>query len=96
VIEMSPLNYSENEFPVRARKLIGNRQTFSFEVAGEAFRQLLPFVTDGRIADPAKLGLRPKLQALLAILMLADAQEQAVSLEVEEGLIRVTIGVGKA
>jgi hypothetical protein len=90
------LNYGDDDFPMRARKLIGNRQAFSFEVAGEAFRQLLPLLTNGRIADPAKLGLRPKLQALLGILMLADAQGQAVSLEVEQERIRVLVGVGRA
>jgi len=90
------LKYGDDDFPVRARKLIGNRQTFGFEVAGEAFRQLSPHVVEGRIADPAKLGLKPKLQALLAILMLADAQGQAVALEVEQERIRVLVGVGRA
>lgn len=90
------LSYGDDDFPVRARKLIGGRRTFSFEITGEAFRQLLPFVMNGRIADPAKLGLKPKLQPLLVILMLADSQDQAVSLEVDQERIIVLVGVGAA
>jgi hypothetical protein len=88
--------YGDDGFPNRARLLISNKQTFSFELTGEACRQLLPHVENGRIADPAKLGLKPKLQALLAILMFAEGQEQAVSLEVETERVRFYVGVGKA
>lgn len=90
------LNYDDDGFPVRARKLISNRQTFSFEVGGAAYRELVPLLSNGRIADPPKLGLRPKLQVLLAILMLADGQGQPVSLEIEEERIRIRVGVGSA
>jgi hypothetical protein len=88
------LKYGEDEFPSRARKLVGNRQPFSAEVTGEAFRQLLPFIVKRRLADPAKLGLRPRLQALLAIVMLAEAEGQGVSFEIEPERIWVVVGSG--
>lgn len=90
------LQYGDDGFPERARRLIGNKQTFSFDVTGEACRQLLPHLENGRIADPPKLGLKPKLQALLAIVMLAEGQEQAVSFAVEAERVRFYVGVGQA
>jgi hypothetical protein len=95
-VSINELKYGEDGFPVRARKLITNRQTFCIEVTGEAFRQLSPFVVGGRIADPAKLGLKPKLQPLLLVLMLADAQGQAVSLGEEEERMLVWVGAMQA
>ena len=88
--------YVDDGFPERARRLIVNKQTFSFDVTGEACRELLPHLENGRVADPAKLGLKPKLQALVAILMFAEGQEQAVSFEVDAERVRFYVGVGKA
>jgi hypothetical protein len=90
------LNYSDDGFAMRARKLIGNKQTFCFQVVGEERKQLEPYIVNGVIKDPAKLGLRPKLQAFLGILMLAEAQGQAVSLEVRDEAIGVWVGVARA
>jgi hypothetical protein len=90
------LTYRDDGFAVRARKLIGNRQTFFFQVVGEERNQLEAFIINGVIKDPAKLGLRPKLQVLLGILMLAEAQGQAVSFEVGDEAIGVWVGVAKS
>lgn len=90
------LNYDDDDFAVRARKLIVNGHTFSFEIAGTALQQLMPLVAGGRIGDLPKLGLWPKLQPLMGVLLLADAQGRAVSLEVEPEHVRVVVGVGKA
>ena len=90
------LNYGDDGFALRARKLIGSRQTFYFNVVGEERKQLEPYIFNGVIKDPAKLGLRPKLQVLLGTLMLAEAQGLAVSLEISDEAIGVWVGVAKA
>ena len=95
-MESTTLNYDDDGFASRARKLIVNGQTFSFEIVGEPFRQLAPYVTNGRITDPAKLGSKPKLRGLLVVLTLAGGQGRAVSLEFEQDRLCVWVGVGKA
>lgn len=90
------LAYDADDFAVRARRLIGSRQPFSFEIPGEGSRQLAPYIVDGKVTDPPKLGLKPKLQLLLAIMMLADAEGQAVGFEVHNERIRVWVGIGRA
>ena len=88
--------YGDDGFPERARRLIGNGQAFCFDVTGEACRELLAHLEHRRLADPAKLALKPRLQALLAIVMFAEGQEQAVSFEADGERVRVYVGVGKA
>lgn len=95
-MELLVLSYVDDDFPVRARKLIGARRGFTFEVTGESFRQLAPHVRGTRLVDPAKLGLKPKLQALLGIVMLADSKGLATSFEVGDDRVLVVVGVGLA
>lgn len=90
------LSYDDDDFALRARKLITNGHMFSFKMAGEARKQLEPYLIDGRIEEAPKLGLKPRLQTLLAVLMLAEARGQAVSFEVGEHAIEVWVGVGRA
>ena len=90
------LSYADDDFPVRARKLIGARLGFWFEVTGEPFRQLAPQIRGTRLVDPAKLGLRPKLQVLLAVVMLAEGKGMATSFEVRDDRVVVVVGVGLA
>jgi hypothetical protein len=90
-----PLHYSDDGFPAVAAKLIGDGQTFSFEVTGEAYRELVPHLEGGRIVDPIQLGLRPKLRTLLALLMLAEGQGQSVTLELGEERLRFYVGGGR-
>lgn len=93
---INELSYDDDDFAVRARKLITNGQVFSFRIAGQAREQLEPYVVNGSVAVSTRLGLKPKLQALLAILMLAEASERAISFEVQSDMIRVFVGVIKA
>jgi len=93
---MIKLSYGDDDFAVRARKLVSSGQALSFDIADEAYRQLLPLLVEGRIADPAKLGLRPKLQPLLGILMLAQGLERIVILEQRNDSVVVQIGTGSA
>lgn len=95
-MELLVLNYVDDDFPVRARKLIGARRGFTFEVTGEPFRQLASHVRGTRLVDPAKLGLKPKLQAPLAIVMLGDSKGLATSFEVGGDRVLVVVGVGLA
>jgi hypothetical protein len=95
-MELLVLNYVDDDFPVRARKLIGARRGFTFEVTGESFRQLAPHIRGNRLVDPAKLGLRPKLQVLLAVVMLAEGKGLATSFEVGDDSVLVVVGVGLA
>jgi hypothetical protein len=95
-MNLTIFDYNDEDFAARARRLITNGQSFAFDVNGAARVQLEAYVQNGRISDPVRLGVKPKLQALLAILMLAEAQGQAVSLDVNDKHIRVWIGVVKA
>lgn len=90
------MKYGDDDFPVRARKLIAGHQPFAFEVSGEAFRQLMPYVVEGSIADPARLGLKPKLQPLLLTLMLADSEGQTVVFDMKEECVCIWVGAARA
>ena len=90
------IELDDADFAPRVRKLIGSGQSLSINVRGEPERQLRAHIVDLRIQDPARLGLLPKLQPLLAALMFAFAKERSVSIQQKEGLIEVRIGVAVA
>jgi len=93
---MHALEYTNDAFAARARKMIANHQVFSFDITGRELAQLQPHLVNGAIPEPSQLGLEPGLRPLLLVLLLADAQAQAVSLEVHPDRIRVWVGVGSA
>lgn len=78
------LDYDDDRFAVRARELVAARQPFVVRLVGEARKQLEVHISGGVVAEPSRLGLKPKLQLLLAIMMLADVEEQAVMFEVRD------------
>ena len=89
---MTELRYYDDDFPVRARKLITSGDAFSFEVVGEAYRLLQPYLGDCRITDIAKLGLKSKLRPLLGVLTLSGGLGRSVSLELGDTSLVVRVG----
>lgn len=90
------IDFELETFAQTARRLIHAGVPFVFHISGRARDQLLPLVSGARIAEPSRLGLFPKLQPLLAILMLADAAGRAVSLEQTDKHVRFSVGSGTA
>jgi hypothetical protein len=90
------LSYADDDFPTRARKLIQNGRVFSFKIIGEARRQLDPLLSNGAVRDVGKLARKPKLQVLVALLMLAESQGRHTAIEVSDESIRVWVGIGRA
>ncbi len=88
-----PLDYTADGFPPRARKLITARQPFWFVIEGEAARQLVPHVQKGRVVDAPSLVVKPKLQVLVGVLMLAEVHALAVSTEVDGERVVVQVGI---
>jgi len=90
------IQYESEAFAERARKLISAGRPFRVLIRGKAKAALAPHLVDGRVGDPPRLALTPVLQPLLSVLMFADTMERAVSLEQEDDVVTLSVGVGQA
>jgi hypothetical protein len=92
--KLRAVEYDDDAFASRARRLVDSGHTFYFDVRGAASLQLQSHLKNGRIENAASLVVSSKLRPLVGVLMLADSKGQAVSVNEDSGVIRVIVGVG--
>lgn len=85
------LRYGEEDFASTARQLIALGRPILFELTGKAMQAVMPHIVSGLIPEPSSLGLVPRLQPLLGVLMLASAEARAVTLEATASAIKIGV-----
>ena len=80
-MEVRSLNFDHEDFGADARELLTAGVPFTFTLSGRAHGALGSHLEGRAIPDPARMGVNPLLQTLLALLMLAKVLDRTVSIE---------------